>query len=310
VGSARRRPGRAVQQKAWTHELRARYLQLYQRDARLRAVLISLYDQYCADHEADFVTVEPGIGRVRSDDYCNILEIADTVHGGWARGYIQALLSLARERGLARLGIGEFWTPRGAPITYGVDWLNRRCLEWGRIARSQGPVYSVGPGDAIPWPDVGEVVARNEIVRSTRDGTMAPPLIVERREPLIHVRLEDRWDPREEPIVNARARLVAQATASINAELERIAADAESRGYLFRDTAPKTDQHLGWLFEHVALGTTYPELAKRDLGASDLAQTIANEAARCARVIGLSLAPHPLPPTPPPFLRMLQEQYR
>jgi hypothetical protein len=79
----------------------------------------------------------------------------------------------------------------------------------------------------------------------------------EHRRPRVVVRLDEVWDPRHEPQSQARTRLLEAAIRQIDAGLERIAADAEARGYTFRDTTPKRGQHLDWLFEQVALKRSY-----------------------------------------------------
>jgi hypothetical protein len=90
-------------------------------------------------------------------------------------------------------------------------------------------------------------------------------------------------------MAEARARILTALTAQLDGELERIAADAESRGYIFPDTAPKAGQHLRWLFEHVAHGTTYPELAKKARPAVT-PWSVANTANRYADLLGVRLA--------------------
>ncbi len=109
--------------------------------------------------------------------------------------------------------------------------------------------------------EVGEIVGRDEIPMSGPSGERLV-IVDERRKPLVHIQIEDVWDPRTEPIAEARGRLLVEATQQIDAELQRIAADATERGYVFADRA-ETERDLTWLFWKTRHGLSYGRIVQR-----------------------------------------------
>jgi hypothetical protein len=263
----------------------------YASEPAFQAALLALYARHCAGRE-------PFLACLRS--LWDVNDLAHRTHGQWADEYLAALSDLACEWGLHRLRplAGQakcrFIASEGAELIHG--WCSYRAL--GRLQGFDCPpeYFISGVSAGGGRPDIGEVVS-TEILAAQLPDQVTVYIKDERHEPLIHVQVQGRWDPREEPKADAKMRLLAEAERQIEAELERIAKEAENLGYEFPDTSPRAAQHLRWLYEHVALGISYPDLAERDLkGKRDLAQTVANAAGHYARLLGVSLTD---PPTPP-----------
>jgi hypothetical protein len=106
----------------------------------------------------------------------------------------------------------------------------------------------------------------------------------------VQIAFSDHWDPRTESLAQARRRLVAKATARIDAELERVVARTEALGYVFADTRPQRSKHLRWLFEHVAYGKSYGQLAREHLGSWTKASSIYNRVQPYAAELHIDLA--------------------
>jgi hypothetical protein len=197
--------------------------------------------------------------------------------------YVAAVRALAKRWGLDRL-IAE------------REELGARLIhDWCRSRRRIGPEVSVawlvhGLTEAHYVPEIGEVVARSE----TDLGDM---LVVDQLvRPVVRVVVIDEWDPQRESRASARRRLRALADTTIQDELDRLTADAESKGYRFVDRAPALDRDLNRLFQLMAKGATLADLA-----AETEAYTLKPEAAvrrsiyRIARRTGVSVRGWELP---------------
>jgi hypothetical protein len=298
MGTARRRPRPAYLPGEKRGRVTIGYLGLYAHDEAFGRALLGLYATHCTAQE-------PLLARM--PDLWRVQQVAwrDSLEGDWARGYIAAVAEAVRTFGLDRLGEappgddqpeddqpeddfdGGFRMPRGVEVIH--SWCHLRAS----MAQASGPAWSPvmfadGVGFDVLRPDLGEVVRRDEFLVRGQGGE--PVLLVdERREPVVRVRVDDRWDPREEPIAAARARLLATAARQVDAELERIAADAEAHRYEFPDTTPKARQHLRWLFEHVALKKSYYQIAQDRLGGWQRASRVYNRVKPYADLLGIAL---------------------
>jgi hypothetical protein len=282
--SARRRPQPARQ--PWEKRARATvaYLELYVEHTPFLEALQDLYEHYCRGSE-ELLALLGDLFAVRGL----------TLHTGptatWADAYLAALRATARRFGLHRLGApagrssNRFAPSRGETFLH--DWCHTRAFmaqSLGRDWPAENLPNSITHGG--PRPSVGEIV--REVVPVTGpEGERA--LIVDDRQPLIHVHIDDRWDPRLEPMAKAQARLLAEAARQIRSELERLAVDAETRGYEFVDTSPKTREHLRWLFEHIALGMSYGQIAQEHLGGWYSAPTVYNQIKPYAELLDIRL---------------------
>jgi len=278
--SARRRPRRALQEIEYKGLLRWAYLQLYAEDPGFRDALSALYTAHCAHWAGLLAQVQ----HFWQTDHLNWSFPVTSEQARQADAYRAAVASLAQRYGLDRLPDGEQVIHNWCRLTADL------ALSDGRAPAPQW--FGQGEGWGGVYPDIGEVVSREEWRGPAVDGVQWR-IVDERRAPLVHIAIQDEWDPRREPMAEAHERILATLTAQLDAELERLAADTEARGYVFYDTAPKAGQHLRWLFEHVALGKTYPELAARDLGWDGAHQTLANAVSKYARVLGVTLSRRP-----------------
>lgn len=163
--------------------------------------------------------------------------------------YVAAVRTLAARWGLDRL-IGR--DERGAKLIH----------DWCRYRRASGLPRPVGwliHGliEAEYVAEIGEVVARSE---TDLGDVRVIDLLVR---PVVRIQFEDEWDPQRESRAAARKRLGARADHEIQAELDRLTADAEAKGYRFVDQSPKLKRDLDWLFELMAKGATVEDLAVR-----------------------------------------------
>lgn len=168
--------------------------------------------------------------------------------------YVRAVLAAAERWGLHRL-LG----PREQQGAHLIDeWCRWR---WRHGERFRASSFKSRLGASGPYPDIGEVVSHEEWdLGDVR-------VIDEEARPLVHVDLTDRWDPRAEARGVARQRIERRAREQISAELDRLAADAEAKGYRFMDTAPNEVRDLDWLFA----------LMTGRASAMTLAQSLAND---------------------------------
>jgi hypothetical protein len=297
----RRRPRPAVQ--PWEHRgaLYAAYLRLYSADPDFRSALVRLYAAHCAGHEL-WVSGLLDLSQVRVFAWCHTVgQTSPPVEGRpspevaeWASNYLSAVAELAKRWGLDRLH--DVPASRDVSRRLGGEAL---IHDWCSLAAGLAllPGHPAPDPERFGWvswggprPDVGEVIERDKIPQTTKDGRK---MVLEReyRAPLLRFPTGEVWDPRTETMAEARQRLLPLLEAHLDAELERIARDAERRGYVFHDTTPMVGRHLRWLFARIALHEQYPAIAKRDLGSPGLAKTVQNAVIRIAAQIGVDM-PH------------------
>jgi hypothetical protein len=287
TGPRRPRPAALDWEHRW--RLRWQYASFYDQDAEFCEALIELYERHCTVQEP-FLERARDVWDVHQATWCDWQPPLPSAE--WAHGYLAAIAETANGFGLQRLGRprpsthGEFRPSSGELLIHA--WCANRAREHlaGRVWPPER--FSLGVEAGGARPEVGEVVCRDEIPISGPSGERVV-LIDEQRRPLVRIHLEDQWDLRSEPKAAAKERLLAEARRQIDAELERIAVDAEGRGYRFSDTTPKALQHLRWLFEHVALKKSYGQIAEEQLGGRELAPSVYNRIKPYADLIGIAL---------------------
>jgi hypothetical protein len=167
--------------------------------------------------------------------------------------YVEAVRALASAWGLDRLqDEGE---ELGARLVH--RWCGDR-RQYGTRWTSASFKSQLGIGGGRP--DIGGVSTRDEFAA----GEAGPPLPDVR--PLVSIGFTDGWDPRNEARGSARKRLYRRAAEQIQRELDRLAADAEAKGYFFADRAPALERDLGWLYQMMAKGATAEALAEAEVG--------------------------------------------
>lgn len=292
-----RRPRPAVLD--WEHRgfLTWAFLSLYSSHAPFREALVRLFDDYCARDQA-FIEFLASRATSLWDAHCQ--SRGDGALTVPAREYTRAIREIATGWGLTRFGSAA---PAREPLREDDDLLrpsegelllHEWCQESARRAlRGDRPdpmtfwtFHHVGG-----WrPDVGEVVSVLEYaIHEDTDERMRYIVRDEERRPIVRVSFESEWDPRLEPQQKARARLLADAKIQIDAELDRLAANAEANGYVFNDTTLKRQTHLQWLFEHVALRRSCSDLAGTYLGGWWKRAAVYNAIRPLADEIGLTL---------------------
>ena len=213
-------------------------------DPAFGAELRALYDTHVAPlHELphwvelpDYVSPQSGLetaGPGFSDDRAII-------------AYVAAVRALA-----ARWGLDRLIEPRrklGAELIF--RWCQRR--------RRDDPELSVdrlveGFNVAGHIAEIGEVVSTLEGV------TLVDPIV----RPIVHIAIDDKWDPERELRSTARKRLMRRAARKIRTELDRLQEDADAKGYVFPDTRPKLDRDLERLFQLMTGRATLGDLAAR-----------------------------------------------
>jgi hypothetical protein len=199
--------------------------------------------------------------------------------------YVAAVRSLAERWGLDRLvdRRGELgarlidrWcrTPRPTGTDVPVEWL----------------IHSLGEAEYVA--DIGEVVGR-----ATSD--LGDVVVVEERvRPVARIVVIDEWDPLREPRATARKRLRGLADGQILRELDRLASDAEAKGYRFVDTEPALERDLDRLYrlmtkrttlaDLVAASQTGPEVAETDDTALKAEVAVSQSIRRIAKRAGVS----------------------
>jgi len=191
---------------------------------------------------------------------------------GWARfaliqryaddeEFTVALSELAADESVDDAGLTEFAARFGLdrllPVDDGLRMLDGHIrLARAYRAKTGGPMsgryFASQAAFGGGRPDIGAVVSRVETPVEGPDGDVVV-IIDEERRPLIHVELDSEWDPRQETMPAARKRLTDELFQRLNAQLEAIAQDAETRGYRFPDTAGQdvAVRNIGWLYDRV-----------------------------------------------------------
>ena len=295
--STARRPRPAVLD--WEHRgfLTWAFLAQYTAYGRFREALVRLVDGY-RDGGQDFL-----VFLASRDTSLWDAHVESKIGGALAApagDYVKALRATAAEWGLTRLGAPP---PARGPLrehddelrpSLGELLLHEWCQESARAA-----LGGDGPDPMTFWtlfhvggsrPDVGEVVHVAEFVtHEDRDRRVRHIVRDEVTVPVVRVSIEDQWDCRQETHRTARARLLAEAKRQIDAELDRLAADAVAKGYRFKDTAPKRQFHHRWLFVRVALGKPYVQVADEHndaTGDAVVPATVERRVKEAAREIG------------------------
>jgi hypothetical protein len=268
-------------------DLRIRFIRLYAQHEPFQTGLAELFAQYVAP-------IEPliaGTARLFALRSAGSPHVPHPQRDEIAT-YLAGLHALAVQFGLHRLDAStasDRTSADGEQLIH--NWCQLRADTKGQAG------YAVEPRDfeiaytAGRWiAPFGEVVSHvEEHIGTSPDG--APIVVVdEQRRPLVHVEIASEWDPRHEARAGARARLLAIAAQQIDAELEKIAGQAEKAGYSFPDTAPKLDEHLRWLFERVALGKSCQAIAAQRLGSWTKQDRVSHETKHLATRIGVRLA--------------------
>jgi hypothetical protein len=286
-GASKRRRSPEPARRGW--ELRAWLLLAYPghyvRQHEFRLALLALYEERCAGRE-QVVAEAPDLWDIHD------LTWQPGSEADRARASLAAVKRTAARFGLDRLGRprasadGEFSPSRGEQFVHRWCRSRVRALRSGKAWPPENVTLVIRSGGALP--SVGGVVSVEHQLGDDA-GDRGEPARDERREPRVHVLIEDAWDPRSEAMVEAERRLSKEAGRQIKAELERIAADAEERGYEFPDTTPKAGQHLRWLCEPGALGKSYGQIAQGHLGGRDLAPSVYNRVKPYADLLGIAL---------------------
>jgi hypothetical protein len=164
--------------------------------------------------------------------------------------YVAAVRALAKPWGLDRL--------IATRQELGAGLIHRWCRA-RRAAGREVPVEFLlhGVTEAHHVAEIGEVVARS--VTDLGDLRVVDELV----RPVVCFEVIDEWDPVRESRASARKRLRALAEGQIRSELDRLAADAESKGYRFVDRAPALDRDLDRLFQLMAKGATVADLIRK-----------------------------------------------
>lgn len=261
--STRRRVTPAITPEQERGFLRWAYLERYDDDPEFGQALVALYDRWTADiGELPFNWWELSSRAVFGEAALAAGYAPPAGHEAIAR-YVEEVEELARRFGLDRM------TDDGAGSTpsLGVGLIHEWCRfrQWEAVrGRELGPKeFRTGHGFGGWEPDIGELVRRETWLVPGPDGPVA--IVDEHRRPIVHVSFDDVWDPRRERLRDARLRLFRRARQAIEAELGRLAAEAEAKGYRFRDTAPKLQRDLDWLFWRVRVGLTYRQIVEREV---------------------------------------------
>lgn len=260
--STRRRVTPALTSEQERGFLRWAYLERYDADPDFGQALVALYDRWTADiGELPFNWWELSSRAVYGEAALAAGHAPPAGHEAIAR-YVDEVEELARRFGLDQItGDGASSRPSlGVGLIH--EWCRFRQWQAAR-GREWGPEdFSTGHGFGGWEPDIGELVRRETWLVEGPDGRVA--IVDEDRRPTIHVSFDDVWDPRRERLRDARRRLVRRATQAIKAELDRLAAEAEAKGYRFLDTAPNLQRDLDWLFWRVRAGLTYGQILERE----------------------------------------------
>lgn len=281
--STRRRVTPALTPEQERGFFRWAYLQRYDDDPEFGQALVALYDRWTADlGELPFNWWELSSRAAYGDAALAAGHAPPAGHEAIA-GYVHAVEELARRFGLDRItGDGATSSPSlGVGLIH--EWCRFRQWQAAR-GREWGPEeFSTGHGFAGWEPEIGELVRRERWIVPGPDGPVA--IVDEHRRPIVHVSFDDVWDPRRERLRDAGLRLLQRAKEAINAELDRLTAEAEAKGYRFRDTAPNVQRDLDWLFERAAHGKSFEALADQD---GKEPETIRQAVRRMAKRVGLS----------------------
>jgi hypothetical protein len=304
----RRRPKPAVMPWRQRTELQREYLQRYDAHEPFGRGLRALYDRYCSDAAWVVRTVPISLSYLSTAP----VGAAQPYSAEWAITYREAIRQLAASYGLDRLmpALPDMPTTPSMGEELIHQWCRLRALrEVGPYLGASAPtaemlgadpeLFSSAFSASMPYvtndprawqePGYADTPRLGEPVTITRKIPGGPEYSYRSVQPVAHIDLDTPWDPRIEVRADARKRILGELARQLDAELERIAGEAEAAGYRFPDTAPERAKHLRWLFEHVALGRSYYEIAARDLAGPDLAPTVANQVSRYADLLGIRL---------------------
>jgi hypothetical protein len=265
-----RRPLPAVTPEDSRRRLLTAFLDLYDLTPPFLDALSEAYRACCVGHEQWVVDLwwheaeALGTAVTTSTPYS---KGRDRRFQEWARDYYLALSAVGTRFGLHRLPTGV------QHLHFSYCWLAaHRTLDGNppSFPIRKSP-YSVGVGVSL--------------VESVK-----VPTLEDETDVVVH--MQDAWHPVREARSEARRRFVGQLTRQLDSELDRIAAAALRFGLTFPDTAPKEAKHLKWLFEHVALNKSYPEIAQEYLGSRALFKSVEGRVREIAERLGLSLSRH------------------
>jgi hypothetical protein len=258
-----RRGRRAIKDREHQGFVRLEYLRNYDRDFRFNNALIEFYDRHWLPSRVWLI----GAGDLYDVQYWD----EDGIVGGEVRSFLEDLRRFAAQFGLDRLkpripeAASALAPSAGEALVF--QWCQHRAGAL-RERRTWSPNrFSVGMGPILTD-------------YASPSGRLDTSMCVE---------INDQWDPRDEDFGKARKRLRSLAHQKIERELDRVAVQAESKGYTFPDTKPKARRNLRWLYEHVALGMSYGDLAAKHLEGPDQSNTIYNNVKPYADIIGIPL---------------------
>jgi hypothetical protein len=278
---APRKPRRRSQ-PARTHWMsraaaRTRFLMYHLEWPEFRAALLDLYAAHVVPAETILAQIELGDGaKGLSRVYELVLD--ETEHAPWASDYLAAIAGVANRFGLNRLRQNLAGISGHYPASEGEELIHI----WCRFQAAHHVGLGLGPDvdvfHILAWP-----------------GGISPPLGESGTRVAVRIEINTEWDPSMERPSAVKARLRKLAKEQIDAQVQDIVERAEGLGYEFPDTHPKAGQHIHWLFEHVALGKSWGDIAQEWLDGRDLAPTVYNGAKPYADQIGVVLGPAPSP---------------
>jgi hypothetical protein len=200
---------------------------------------------------------------------------------GPLRAYVEDLEDRARAWGLDRLR-------DDVRPTLGYDLIHEWCCLRASVPVARPAHFGLGYGYGFMEPDVGEVIESHRYLVSNAAGDSAI-VVDEVRVPRVTLALDDAWYAEHESLKDARARILRDVAARVDAELVRIACDYERAGYVFPDTAAERDRNRRWLYRRVAYGETPKQIAEdeRAAGRRASAKLVSHRTVELARLLGL-----------------------
>ena len=126
--------------------------------------------------------------------------------------------------------------------------------------------------DRLGQPHLVGIGLMNGILRHGRDASLTAaeiarslnflfgPGLGEAGETAVSISVSSHWDPVVETWAEAKARLIEEFTLKLGTRMEGIAVALEGQGFVFRDTQPRYELHVGWLFDRVRHGSSWIEI--------------------------------------------------
>jgi len=212
--------------------LRGAFLEHYAEDGEFGRALEDFYTN-CGAPLRGFLAQRPAVWDVQ--------ELAEgrAPLAAWAALYLSQLERVARRYGLARLGpiTGDVVVRPSTGVDQIHDWCNRRAEE----AATSGRVLPPTAFNAISFVGRADI---DTVRRVTFEGT---------------------WDPQREAPGDALRRLRQEADQQLRRQLDAIAQEAESFGFIFLDLDTAA-RDLTWLFWKTRFRLSYSKIAQRTYG--------------------------------------------